>query len=179
MFILSLSLGCRAKQASTTKDDETPVSGEDTHMTYFEANGYQLAGAEFWPYVGTAEFRYPEDVEWGFAAGTPAARSCAKRAHTRLKEFFNENWPEMQRVVELGATSSFYLWTDDYTQDELNRPRRRHRIWHWNSGEKDYTIGFWKWESVVTQQGECLIPQDAQVRTELQNVINILVAQPQ
>ena len=35
-------------------------------MTTFESNGYVLSGAEYWPAVGNAETKYPEEVLWGF-----------------------------------------------------------------------------------------------------------------
>ena len=35
-------------------------------MASFEANGFKLAGAEYWPYTAGEDARYPEDVMWGF-----------------------------------------------------------------------------------------------------------------
>ena len=44
----------------------TPAAAGGERMESFELNGYQLTGAEYWPYSGTEEIRYPEDVLWGF-----------------------------------------------------------------------------------------------------------------
>src|SRR5687767_12055575 len=75
-------------------------------MTTFTINGYLLAGAEYWPYVGTAEIKYPEEVLWGFypAKGVvapgekdpnatdarPEAIACATRAYSALQAFLDK-----------------------------------------------------------------------------------------
>jgi hypothetical protein len=80
----------------------------------------------------------------------------------------------MRRVVALGATPRFYLWTNDYTAASPDRLRRQHQMWHWNSGSHDYSQGYWKWEATLTQNAECLIPTDADIEAALDLAINAL-----
>ena len=37
-------------------------------------NGYTLAGAEYWPYIGKDDIKYPDDVLWGFYPDTSPPR---------------------------------------------------------------------------------------------------------
>ncbi len=147
-------------------------------------NGLELSGAEYWPYAGSADLNYPDDVLWGFypvrglpadepnpGTATPAAVACAEKAFAALQNFFAAPNPRLARVIALGRTSlitnKFYLWTNDYTLADTPFPpgRRESRLWYWkrNPQVPGYTPGFWKWESVLTQDGRCLTPGAAQI----------------
>ena len=54
----------------------TPLAAR---MDTFEMNGYLLAGAEYWPYVGRDDIKYPEEVLWGFY---PAKGEIAMKRRT-------------------------------------------------------------------------------------------------
>ncbi|MGE0172726.1 MAG: hypothetical protein AB7T49_08075 [Oligoflexales bacterium] len=179
LLIISLCVGmflssCRSESGSKTMNDPQP--SQEGKMKAFSTNGFQLSGAEYWPHVADTPFHYPDDVLWGFYPdqATEQAVACAKKAYDRLREFLGSNPEKMKKVVQLGATSHFYLWTDDYTKASPNRARRKNSMWHWNSGDHDYSQGYWKWESVVTQTGECLIPQDPQIDAVLLEAIDFL-----
>jgi len=145
-------------------------------MQSFELNGYQLAGAEYWPFVENEPFAYPDDVLWGFypQGATSDVKGCATTSFRKLKEFFGTNWTKMQRVVELGATNRFFLWTNDYSEAASGRARRPQQMWHWNSGTHDYELGYWKWEATLTQDGTCLVPETAQIESALDAAIEAL-----
>lgn len=163
---------------------DVPTSG----MTTYELNGFKLSGSEYWPYVGDQPFNYPADVLWGFqgeenecgrpAPATAAVQACAKVAYDQLHALLANPPAELQRVLALGATPRFYLWTNDYSQASANRTRRANSMWHWNRGDKNYAKGYWKWESVLTQDGQCLTPQTPQLTTELRRIIGILERNP-
>jgi hypothetical protein len=145
-------------------------------MTAVEINQYQLIGAEYWPFLGDEPFRYPGDVLWGFYPDgvTPEATECAEKSYRALTDFLRANWAQMQKVVALGGTRRFYLWTNDYTEASPNRTLRTARMWHWNSGSRDLRSGFWKWEAILTQDGRCVLPPPAQIRSELDSAITEL-----
>src|SRR6478736_5305448 len=98
----------------------SPIS---LNMETFEMNGFTLAGAEYWPYVGKEDVRYPEDVLWGFYpvkgeiapgetdpnvdSATPAAVQCAEQSFTALQVFLAKNSPELHQIVERGAAQGF------------------------------------------------------------------------
>lgn len=155
----------------------TGKAGFDAPMTVVEVNGFQLTGAEYWPFVSNEPFRYPGDVLWGFypEAASPDSVSCAEQSHRALIAFFRDNWQLMQSVVARGATRKFYLWTNDYTAASPDRELRTTRMWHWNSGARDYTSGYWKWETTLTQNSICLVPQAAQIREELKEALRVLL----
>lgn len=145
-------------------------------MTAVEINDYQIAGAEYWPFYGDEPFRYPGDVLWGFYpdGASSKATECAEKSYRALTAFLTANWVRMQKVVALGATRRFYLWTNDYTEASETRTLRSSRMWHWNSGSQDYRTGFWKWEAVLTRDGRCALPHEAQIRAELDNALRVL-----
>jgi hypothetical protein len=156
-------------------------------MAGFELNGYTLAGAEYWPYVGAADIDYPGDVLWGFypekgvvppgedeanvASASPAAIACAEQAYVALRAFLASDPPLLRQIVTVGASLDyvprFYLWTNDYQRAASPYPPgvRAARLWYWRrkTPAPSRPPGYWKWESVLTQRGECLIPRQPQL----------------
>ena len=160
-------------------------------MKPFTINGYMLVGAEYWPYTGTAEINYPDAVLWGFypnkgeigpgettpnaETANPKAVECARTAYTALYAFLTKDPPKLRQIVERGAghgyVPRFYLWTNDYTRAATPYPPgvREARLWYWKRKEPapPKPPGYWKWESTLTQSGECQIPQPAQIEKVL------------
>ena len=156
-------------------------------MQEFERNGLILSGGEYWPYHGTTELNYPDDVLWGFYpvrgepadepnvdSATPEAIACAERAYRKLEAFVSLEGPlkaKFRRVLELGAehliSNKFYLWTNDYTRaaDPYPPGVRPARLWYWTRSPQipGRSPGYWKWESSLTQDGVCHLPDDAQI----------------
>src|SRR6188768_63705 len=81
----------------------------NVRMDTFEMNGYTLSGAEYWPYVGKDDIKYPEEVLWGFYpekgvippgeteanvdTANPAAVFCAQESFAALQVFLAKNPP--------------------------------------------------------------------------------------
>src|SRR5688572_18943683 len=86
----------------------------------FTLNRYTLTGAEYWPYAGSEDIKYPEAVLWGFypkkgeigpGETTPNADSasdkalaCARTAYDALRAFLQSDPPALRKIVEQGAT---------------------------------------------------------------------------
>jgi hypothetical protein len=141
--------------------------------------------------VGSAEIRYPEDVLWGFYpekgvlapgestpnadSARPEAVACAERAFTALRGFIASDPPLLRKIVEHGAAQGyvprFYLWVNDYGRaaDPYPPGVREARLWYWKRKTPDPVRppGYWKWESTLTQTGECRIPRDDAIATYL------------
>ncbi len=155
----------------------TPAPAADpSEMREYTLNGFELSGAEYWVYTSTKEFNYPDDVLWGFqgqqttagtaSPGAPAlTQKCAVEAYNKLLEFLNNPPAKFVELKDKGATPRFYLWTNDYTEASASEEFRPNQFWHWNRGTKDYSKGYWKWESTVDRAGKCLVPDDSQVST--------------
>jgi len=168
-----------------------PESGRPS-MEAFKYLGYELTGAEYWPYVGFADIKYPEDVLWGFypekgkippgetepnpATATQEAMNCAYQAWNELRNFIESPHPKLDRIVEIGVKAGtivprFYLWTNDYSQaaDPYPPGMREARLWWWarKQPEPPKPPGYWKWESVVDQKGLCHTPQYEQIEAYL------------
>ena len=164
------------------------VPSPPTKMASFTMNGYTLTGAEYWPYVGSDDIKYPEDVMWGFypqqgvvsdgemdpspASAGPAAIACAKKAFAALQAFVASDPPVLRKIVDAGEAAGtmvprFYLWTNDYSRAATPYPPgvREARLWWWARKQPDppKPPGYWKWESVLTQNGECVIPHQPQI----------------
>jgi hypothetical protein len=181
--------------AAPATDVTTPAPADPgpaaATMAGFEENGYLLAGAEYWPYTGSADIEYPGDVLWGFypeagvappdetepnpAGARPEAIACAEQAFAALRAFVASDPPALRRIVELGAGQGyvprFYLWTNDYGRaaDPYPPGVREARLWYWKrkQPEPPKPPGYWKWESTLTQAGECRVPQPAQIEAYL------------
>ncbi len=162
-------------------------SGDDEDsrglMRAFRINGYELSGAEYWPFFGSAPFRYPEDIVWGFHPDTvrDQAIDCAWIAYLDLQAYFRADPPRLRKAVNLGATNRFLLWVNDYGMAVEGRNRRAHRLWHGaaNSNNPDaYASGYWKWESTLTQDGTCLTPQGDQIAQAIDQAIAALLSRP-
>jgi len=193
-----LLVACKAKTAdkaaesvrspSSTQARGNAVMEPAQPMTTFTQNGFMLAGAEYWPYSGTAEIKYPEEVLWGFypkkgvvapgeadpnlADARPEAVACATRAYAALQAFVDKPHPKLLKIIELGKITGdvvprFYLWTNDYGLAATPYPPgvREARLWYWKrkTPEPPKPPGYWKWESTLTQSGECQIPNGEQI----------------
>ena len=167
-------------------------------MAEFVANGYELSGAEYWPYVGTVDINYPAEVLWGFypekgviangettpnvGTASSAAVACAERAYAELQAFIAADQPLLRSLAAdaagAGYDNKFYLWTNDYSQaaDPYPPGARPAKLWYWKRREPkpDRPPGFWKWESTLDQKGECHTPDlkvgDEYLRTALREV---------
>ena len=167
-FIVATFICTRPLLANTSK----LIGG----MKVIEINRYQLVGAEYWPFYGNEPFRYPNDVLWGFypEGASKNAIKCAEQSYNALLGFLRENWRLMRDVVGYGATRKFYLWTNDYSAALNDRVLRSARMWHSNSGTRDYNQGYWKWESTLRPNGTCEIPNSDQITGELAEAIKAL-----
>ena len=197
-----LALGCGGTPAASPPTTTSQSVAGAGRMDTFTLNGYLLAGAEYWPYRGSAEIRYPEEVLWGFypekgvtapgetdpnlASARPEAIRCASKAFAALRSFLATDPPKLRQIVELGASQGFvprfYLWTNDYGQAASPYPPgvREARLWYWHrkAPEAGKPPGYWKWESVVTQSGECMIPNAAQIESYLTETLAQVQAAP-
>lgn len=149
-----------------------------SEMKEYKLNGFELSGAEYWVFVEGKEFDYPNDVLWGFqgewknddtAGQAPElAKDCALVAYNKLNKFYKNPPAGMKDLITKGkATNRFFLWVNDYTRAAANEEERANNFWHWNSGTKDYSKGYWKWESTLNKKGECLVPDDAQIAARI------------
>lgn len=186
-----------------TPHDYVALVGEDPDvwaqrdarlMRPFEANGIFVSGGEYWPNIGNRPTDYPDDVLWGFypeegvvfegeasrATPTPAATACAEVAYARLQKWVSSAPPEFFESVQRGTSNRFYLWVNDYSQadDPFPKPMRMNNFWYW---KRDPAVigrvpGYWKWESTVTQKGECLTPEPKQIEEYLAKKLTELPA---
>lgn len=191
-------VACATPQPPKPVAKPEPASPIADRMDTFEMNGYTLAGAEYWPYVGKDDIRYPQDVLWGFYpekgvvapgesdpnADTASrdAIDCAQQSFTALQVFLAKNPPALRRIVELGEAKGsvprFYLWTNDYTHAATPYPHgvREARLWYWKrkQPEPPKPPGYWKWEATVTQNGICELPKQDQIETYLAETLKTL-----
>ncbi len=171
MISLFLNLGAHAQEEVNAPAD----------MKEYTLNGFELSGAEYWVYVDGKEFNYPDDVLWGFQGEfkndeTPGqapelAKECALIAYNKLNKFYKNPPAGMKDLIEKGgATKRFFLWVNDYTKAAASEEERPNNFWHWNRGTKDYSKGYFKWESSLNKKGECLTPDDEQIKARIEEI---------
>ncbi len=145
-----------------------------SEMKEYTLNGFELTGGEYWVFVEGKEFDYPNDVLWGFQGETKnddtpgrapeLAIECGLKAYNELNKFYKNPPAGMKDLIEKGGTTNrFFLWVNDYTKSAPTEEERPNNFWHWNRGPKDYSKGYYKWESTLNRKGECLTPDKAQI----------------
>jgi hypothetical protein len=197
VLVLAL-IACGPRPAPKPVAKPPPASPISDRMETFEMNGYLLAGAEYWPYIGKEDIKYPQEVLWGFYpekgvippgetdpnpdSASHEAVDCAQQSFAALQVFLAKNPPALRRIVELGEPQGFvprfYLWTNDYTRASDPYPPgvREARLWYWKrkQPEPPKPPGYWKWEATVTQDGHCKIPAAEQIDTYLAETLKSL-----
>jgi hypothetical protein len=193
--LLLLATACSKPAPVKSAGGPPPVTPLATRMDTFEMNGYLLAGAEYWPYVGTDDIKYPEEVLWGFYpmkgeiaqgetepnvdSARPEAIACAEEAFAALQVFLASNPAKLREIVTRGEAQGFvprfYLWTNDYGRaaDPFPPGAREARLWYWKrkQPEPPKPPGYWKWESRLMQNGDCQVPQAAQIEKYLDETL--------
>lgn len=186
LALVLLLAACSGGSQSTAKVE--PPAAPKAKMASFTMNGYTLTGAEYWPYAGSEDIKYPEEVLWGFypqqgvvpegetdpnpASARPEAIACAEKAFAALQDFIKSDPPMLKKIIQHGMITGqivprFYLWTNDYGRAATPYPpgMREARLWWWarKQPEPPKPPGYWKWESTLTQSGECQIPKQPQI----------------
>ncbi|CAN5896222.1 hypothetical protein BH11MYX2_BH11MYX2_11350 [soil metagenome] len=182
--------------APTPAPPERPTKSIVQRMDPFTRNGYELTGAEYWPYVGSHDLDYPKDVLWGFypqkgvvppgetdpnaESASPEALICARESWEALRAFLEKEDPRFRTINDYGAANGtmvprFYLWTNDYSKADTPFPPgvRPARLWWWarKKPEPSKPPGYWKWEASLTQDGVCHVPQQAQIDALLDETV--------
>ncbi len=182
-------VGCGAPLAPAASAPVTAAGGVAAEMIAFDLNGYSVTGAEYWPYIDHTEIREDRDVLWGFypekgvappgesdpnvASATPKALECALQSYRALRVFLSSSPPDLRAITERGKargyTNRFWMWTNDYSKTTALTPTRPARLWYWKREKPDPArpAGFWKWEATLTAQGQCQVPEAAQIRASL------------
>ena len=148
-----------------------------------------LTGAEYWPFVGDSPPDYPADILWGFypeegvmfdgevmsASASDAAVACMEQSHAALQVFIQRHAAALTEAAHAApeeTSTRFYLWVDDYSaaSDPFPTDMREAKMWYW---QRDPAVlgripGYWKWETVLRQNGECDIPDAEAAEVALQ-----------
>ncbi len=153
----------------------------------FEHEGVALTGCEYWPSRDASLPNYPEDILWGFypregetfdgavnpGSASEAAIACMEESHAALRSWIETHGALLRELAGLRPeyySARFYLWVDDYSQtnDAFSEEMRPAQMWYW---KRDPDVlgripGYWKWETQVTRDGACIVP-DSQAAEEL------------
>ena len=116
---------------------------------------FVIADYEYWPY-NNGNPSYPDDIGWGFKAGSPQAQKCMAESRKILVEILQD--PPMELVLlkdtfGTQGTYAFYNWNNDYTDaagDALAQKTFQH-LWLWEES-------FIKWISETNTDGRCVLP---------------------
>jgi len=187
LAVLVVFVACSGAAREKPVAGDKPVTPIAERMDSFEMNGYVVTGAEYWPYVGADDIKYPEEVLWGFYpvkgeivkgetepnadSARPEAIACAQEAFAALQVFLASNPPKLRTIIERGESQGyvprFYLWTNDYGRAATPFPPgvREARLWYWKrkQPEPPKPPGYWKWEASLMQDGACRVPTAEQI----------------
>jgi hypothetical protein len=144
-------------------------------------NGIEIGGLEYWPFNDAQPGSpYPNRVLWEHEEGSPKAQECmiesSRRLTTWLEDTQSPVYEKLRELKRRGGPSRFWMWTNDYTKapQQAQSGMRRSHVWHWCSEHTSPDCGWLKFESTVTPDGVCKMPEALQVATYLQSRINLL-----
>ncbi|MGH1342453.1 MAG: hypothetical protein ACRBN8_12915 [Nannocystales bacterium] len=155
-------------------------------MSTFHHGGFILAGAEYWPHRGSTPAKYPEEILWGFyphegevfegsaavATATDAALECAEKSYAALQAWIPTATDALTQATAGDKAPRFYMWVNDYSEadDPFPADMREAKLWYWarNPGVPGRIPGYFKWETVLDQKGECHWPDAAQAQAFLE-----------
>ncbi|HZO15168.1 MAG TPA: hypothetical protein VFB62_17960 [Polyangiaceae bacterium] len=115
-------------------------------------DGWFISSFEYWPYAEGPP-AYPDEVGWGFYAGSPEAKKCMAASRAQLVEILADPPPELVAFREAHGVYAFYNWNNDYTGafgDQL-APMDYQYLWLYNQN-------LIKWISETNRDGRCIIP---------------------
>ncbi len=177
---------------------EGPQSRPVAHgeMGPFFESGYILAGAEYWPHRGSTPAKYPEEILWGFyphegevfegaaatATATDAAVRCAEQSFAALRAWIPTATEALAKATAKGKAPRFYLWVNDYSEadDPFPADMRQAKLWYWarTPSVAGRIPGYFKWETVVDQKGECSWPHPEQALAFLEEAASVSPPRP-
>lgn len=145
--------------------------------------GY-IGGMEYWPFDDAIPGSpYPDRVLWSYDEGTDAAQACMLQGNKLLVSWLeDEQHPvsvALKEYKDLGGSTDFFMWTNDYTKapQQAARGTRKSRVWWW-SGSGSETSGWLKFESTVLADGTCQNPKAEQVVSYIESRYSIFAATP-
>ena len=100
----------------------------------------------------------------------------SRRLASWLEDTQSPVYEKLKELKRRGGPSQFWLWTNDYTKAPLQAASgmRRAHVWHWCEEHTSPDCGWLKFESTVSPEGVCKMPEAQQVSTYLQGRINLL-----
>jgi hypothetical protein len=115
-------------------------------------NGFYISSFEYWPWNNGAP-SYPDDIGWGFYAGSEAAKNCMAASRAQLVEILNDPPPELLEFKKQHGVYAFYNWNNDYTDaaNDAMAPLDYQYLWLYNEN-------LIKWISETNRDGRCIIP---------------------
>jgi hypothetical protein len=145
-------------------------------MKPFETKDVILVGSEYLIHSRNDNPELRENVLEGFypeknkvengemSDTTPNTKTmeCAEQSFQAFQKWSEKVSPEFKNTVLNGTPPTFWLMVNDYSdikgtpQDEL----RKATLWYWkrNPAVIGRFPGFWKWEAVLNQNGQCELP---------------------
>jgi hypothetical protein len=115
-------------------------------------NGFVLVNYEYWPY-GNGNPSYPDDIGWGFWAGSEPAQACMAEAYYVIRDILQDPPQELLDLKEKHDVYAFFQCNNDYTgasRDEM-APDDYRALWLYNSN-------LIKWISETNIDGRCVLP---------------------
>jgi hypothetical protein len=162
--------------ALTHESSEEWTMKSNRKMKPFETKDLILVGSEYIIHSRNDNPELRENVLEGFypeknkvengemSEITPNVKTmeCAEKSFQAFQEWSKKVSAEFKNTVLKGTPPTFWLMVNDYSeiigtpQDEL----RKAKLWYWK--RKPAVLGrfpgFWKWEAVLNQNGQCELP---------------------
>jgi hypothetical protein len=150
----------------------TASGDENQEFPYFEGEAGVIVGEEYWVFDDTKDGSpySRNEIIWDHDDAPKDAQKCAKKGYAQLRSWLEKKDSVISKYLNLientGGTTNFFLWTNDYKTLNAKRKSinaRASRVWNWEGM-------FLKYESTLTPDGQCKIPNREEVIESLEEI---------
>ncbi len=100
------------------------------------------------------------------STASPELIRCAEKSYQALVKWIENPPVEFNQTIKNGTPPLFWMMTNDYTSiKESIEKKRDSGLWYWkrNPSLNGRVPGYWKWEAVLNEKCECVLPNQKQV----------------
>ena len=153
------------------------IGDESFDVTYYGKYG-TIVAEEYWIYkthkmtgsIDSTDYN-ERHVEYGSELASKESLACLKKGHKQLQGWLEDEKSKVSRSLQVlkenGGTTNFFMWINDYHRNKakvIDGDPSAPRFYMWRNT-------FIKYISTLLPNGDCLIPSEKGVISDLSDII--------